>query len=418
MDRFIARQPIFNLEKVVVAYELLFRDGVANCFSGVDGNEATRQVLLNTFVLFGVTRLTAGSPAFINFPRELLLDDMLRLFPPQSVVIELLEDVPPDADVLSACAELRELGYTLALDDVTDLEKRGKLIDYVNVVKVDFRATSHEQQKRLVGEVTSAQILAEKVETQEDFERAVDFGYSLFQGYFFAKPQMLKKRDVPANRAQHLRLIRELQSRQLQLERLEKIIKQEMSLSYRLLRYINSPVYGLRSEVKSIRHALTLLGERDIRRWALFAVLAGTARDKPTELLQTGLQRARFCEVLASAAGLKDRESADELFLTGLFSVIDALLDMPLEEALRDVAVPKRAAAALQGEPGPFKLVLDMALACEKGDWAWLAGHEKLLLVEPTTIAEVFVDAVDWAQQATQSQVTPVWATVPPKPRV
>ncbi len=419
MNRFIARQPIFNLRKEVVAYELLFRDGLTNCFSGIDGNEATRQVLLNTFVLFGINRLTAGKPAFINFPRDLLLTDMVKLFPPQAVVIELLEDVLPEPEVIKACADLGELGYTLALDDVVDLKQRGALVNHAKLVKVDFMASTQEQRAAIVEAAlhSGVQLLAEKVETLDEFERAAAAGYTMFQGYFFAKPEILRKRDIPANRAQHLRLIRELHSREVVIDRLETIIKQEMSLSYRLLRYINSPVYGLRSEVKSIRHALTLLGERDVRRWALLAAISSTASDKPAELLQTGLQRARICEVLASAAGFRDRDAADELFLTGLFSVIDALLDAPLTDVLEDVSVPVRAAAALRGQAGPFRTVLEVALAYEKGDWECLAQNSENLAIAPDALTEVFVDAVDWAQQATQSQATPVWATIPPLPQ-
>lgn len=417
MDRFIARQPIFDLERNVVAAELLFRNGVSNCFSGGDGNEATRQVLFNTFILFGITRLTGGRPAFINFPREVLLSDLVRLLAPNAAVIELLEDVRPDEEVLATCRELRELGYALALDDVTELESWGALVDLASIIKVDFRSCSLEQRIRIASRVrqSSAQLLAEKVETPEEFSQAREEGFVLFQGYFFAKPEVLRQRDIPPNRVQHLRLIRELGKRDLLLGRLEKIIKEDISLSYRLLRAINSPVYGLRSEIKSIRHALTLLGERDIRRWAILAALAGTSSSKPTELLQTALQRARFCESLASSLGLNDPDTAEELFLMGLFSVIDALLDMPMREALQEVGMPPRSRAALLGEASPFQLTFELTLAYEQGNWGWFSEHAGKLPIAPTVLFEIFADAVDWAHHVTGSQVVPVWSSLPPR---
>jgi len=416
VDLFIARQPIFDATRDVGGYELLFRDGLSNCFGGTDGNEATRQVLLNTFVLFGLSRLTGGRPAFINFTREFLFNDLIRLFPPHNVVVEILEDIPAEADVIAACRRLKDAGYTLALDDVTSLEPYGELLELADVVKVDFRATPPDRRREMAKHLTgtTVRLLAEKVETYQEFREAVDEGFALFQGYFFAKPEVVRKRDVPGNRVQYLRLIRELRKPGVTVDGLDRIIKQDISLSYRLLKYINSPLFGMRSEIRSVRHALTLLGERDVRRWATLAALSGMAAEKPSELLETGLMRARFCETLSGVLGADARESADEMFLVGLFSVLDALLDVSLEEAVRDAGVSARVKAALLGIPSPLRSVLELVSAYERGEWETVTKLLDVLKVDLRAVAQVFVESVDWARHATRAQNDGPWSSLPP----
>ncbi|MGC4087075.1 MAG: HDOD domain-containing protein [Polyangiaceae bacterium] len=318
MELFIARQPIFDATRDVVGYELLFRNGLGNYFSAADSSDATRQVLLNTFVLFGLNRLTGGKPAFINFTRDFLFNDLVRLFPPQSIVVEVLEDIEPDADVVAACRSLKAAGYTIALDDVVDLERCGELIELCDIVKADLRATPVERRGDLPRLLRGRplRLLAEKVETHDEFRSAANDGFALFQGYFFAKPELVQRRDVPGNRMQYLRLMRELCSAPTNMDAVERIIKQDLSLSYRLLKYVNSPLWGLRAEIGSVRHALTILGQRDFRRWATLATLACAAPDKPSELLEIGLTRARFCETLSTALSPKDK-AVEEAFCSG-----------------------------------------------------------------------------------------------------
>jgi EAL and modified HD-GYP domain-containing signal transduction protein len=415
-ELFIARQPIFDVTRDVVGYELLFRNGLANCFANIDGNEATRQVLLNAFVLFGQSRLTGGKPAFINFTRDFLFNDLVRLFPPTSVVVEVLEDIPADASVIAACRKLKDSGYTLALDDVVDLEPYGALLELIDIVKVDLRAVTPEKRKAMLAELAgrSIRLLGEKVETYEEFRAATEEGFALFQGYFFAKPEVMKRKDIPGNQAQYLRLLRELRKTECDADAIERIIKQDLSLSYRLLRYVNSPLFGLRSEVRSVRHALTLLGERDVRRWTTLAVLSGVAPDKPPELLETGLFRARFCETLASVVERGGREAAEEMFIAGLFSVLDGLLDLPLEDAIREAGVPSRVKAALLGIPSPWRSLLELAFAYERGEWESVTRSLDTLGIELSAVAQVFVNSVDWAHQAAQTNLDSRWSSHPP----
>jgi EAL and modified HD-GYP domain-containing signal transduction protein len=414
-ELFIARQPIFDVGLDVTGYELLFRNGLANCFSNIDGNEATRQVLLNTFVLFGQSRLTQGRPAFINFTRDFLFNDLVLLFPPNSVVVEILEDVPSDREVLAACRRLKDLGYSLALDDVVALDQYGELLELVDIVKVDLLAVGENERVELVRTLAKrpVRLLGEKVETYESLRRATAEGFSLFQGYFFAKPEVMHRKDVPGNRAQYLRLLKELKKPESDANVIESIIKQDLSLSYRLLKYVNSPLFGLRSEIRSVRHALTLLGERTVRRWTTLAVLSAAAPEKPPALLETGLFRARFCESLAVVVEKGASDVAEELFLAGLFSVLDALLDMPLADAIREAGVPSRVKAALLGVQSPWRSLLELAFAYERGEWDKVTQVLDGLGVDVTAVAKVFVDSVDWAHQACQTNAEGRWSSLP-----
>ena len=413
MDVFVARQPIFDATRDVVGYELLFRDGLANAFSGIDGTEATRQVMLNTFVLFGVHRLTSGRPAFVNFTREALLGDMATLFPTQSLVIEILETVKEDPEVIAQCKKLREAGYTLALDDLTTIEGNEGLLECADIVKVDFRLVAPEQRRELAGYFRNKKIrlLGEKVETYDDFREAQDAGYALFQGYFFAKPEVLNRADVPGRRTHHLRLLRELQKPKVKLEEIEAIIKQDLALSYRLLRYINSSLFGLRAEIQSVRHALLLMGERDVRRWATLAALSAVANDKPPELIELGLARARFCENLRPIL-TQNTEAAEELFLLGLFSVLDACMDMSITDALKELAIPARVKGALSGVPGAMRDVLELVLAFERADWDVIDVKGKAL--DRNALIGAHLASIDWAHSACNTQYESRRPSAPP----
>lgn len=418
VDQFIARQPIFDVTRDVIGYELLFRKGLANYFGSMDGNEATRQVLLNTFVLFGLTRLTGGRPAFINFTRDFLFNDLVRLFPPNSIVVEILESIQVDSDVVAACRALKDAGYSIALDDVVDLKPYGELIEMANIIKVDFRVTTPTVRRDIARQLHGlpVRLLGEKVETYEELRVAIDEGFALFQGYFFAKPEMMTRRDVPGNRSQYLRLLRELRRPETDLNKLERIIKQDLSLTYRLLKYINSPLFGLRAEILSVRHALTLLGERDVRRWATLAALSAVNTGKPPQLLETALMRARFCETLATVVDPGAKGVADEMFLAGLFSVLDALLDVSLEDAVRDAGVPARVKGALLGVPSPWRDLLQLVLTYERGEWEAATALMDALGIDVRAVAQVFIDSVDWARQASQVDIDPRWSTRPSSP--
>ena len=265
--RYVARQPILGLDEKVYGYELLFRDGVEDYFRNPDSEAASRGTL-DTSLLMGVDVLCDGRRAFINCTRDVLLKDYVTLLSPQQAAVEILETVPVDDLVVAACQRLKDAGYVIALDDFSVSDPREPLTGMADIIKVDLRATSVEECAAMVKKYTPkrCKMLAEKVETQEEFAVAKKAGFFYFQGYFFRRPELLQAREIPANRVNYLRLLQALSRPELEPRELEDAIKGEASLCYRLLRYLNSAAFGFRTEIKSIRHALAILGEREVRR--------------------------------------------------------------------------------------------------------------------------------------------------------
>ena len=248
MDIFIARQPIFDIRQNVFAYELLYRSGIKNLYAGINGDQASSEVIGSSFLLFGLENLTMGKKAFINFTRKLLEDEVATLLPKESIVVEVLENVEPDKQMLSACIKLKELGYQLALDDFAYDPRFEPFIDLVDIIKVDFLQTSPQDRAALVQRIGNKNIkfLAEKVETKEDFNQALQAGYSYFQGYFFSKPNIVSGKDITSFKLTYLQLLQEIGKPDLDFDELEETIKRDVALSYKLLRYINSAAFSPR----------------------------------------------------------------------------------------------------------------------------------------------------------------------------
>lgn len=259
--RFVARQPILNREQQVFGYELLFRDGIENFFRATDAEAAARSTL-DSSLLMGFDVLCDGHRAFINCTRDLLLKDGITLLPPDQTVVEILENVEADDLIIAACERLKVAGYTIALDDYVTGDPREALATTADILKVDFERTTAQQQADLVNRYAALgrRMLAEKVETHEQFVAAQDMGFVYFQGYFFRRPEVLKAREIPTNRVNYLRMLAAVSKDELDLRELEQIIKTEASILYRLLRYLKSPIFGMRNEIHSIRHALAMLG--------------------------------------------------------------------------------------------------------------------------------------------------------------
>ena len=401
MEVFVARQPIFDRQQKVYAYELLFRSGFEqNFFDHSDGDSRTKQVLTNSFLSIGMDTLTNGKKAFINFTRKLLLDQVASFFPKDLMVIEILENVEPDGEIISACKNLKDLGYLLVLDDFVFAPGYESLIDLVDIIKVDFIQTQGTGRGDVIHDVGVSRIkyLAEKVETQEDFEQAVDFGYSYFQGYYFSKPQIIAGQDIPAYKLNYLQILNEINQPEVDFDELEKVLKQDLSLSYKLLNYINSAHFGLDSEIRSIKHALSLLGIQKSKKWLSLFTLQIIGKNKSAELLSMSLIRANSCEMIAPLIGIKNR--ASEFFLMGLFSMIDALLDQPLEEILAKLPLADDIKKALLGEKNQARNVYDLVVSYEKGDWPNFAGSVANLGLKEMELLDIFLKALERATQS------------------
>jgi c-di-GMP-related signal transduction protein len=398
LQKFLARQPIFNPHRIVFGYELLFRSGPENYFHHPQPDVACASATDSLF-LFGIDRLAQGRRVFVNCTREFFIRDFPFMLPKESVVLEVLEDVVLDDKLVAACRRLKNAGYLIALDDFRDSPQWRPLIALADFIKVDLLATPEVEQLRLAKEFsrTEIRLVAEKVESYQDFERTQDWGYTYFQGFFFSKPQMLSHHDVPAYKLSYLRILQAANSPAVNMQDIADQIKGETSLSYRLLRYLNSPAFFLTAEIRSIPHALMLLGERGIRRWVSLVAVACMGDDKPQELVTLPLIRARFCELLAPAAHME--ESANDLFLLGLLSAIDAILDMKMTDVLKEVTVREAIRDALLGEKNPLRQVLDIVLLYERAAWEKVDAAAAQVGVVPDAIPSIFLDSVDWARR-------------------
>src|SRR3954447_7868428 len=381
---FIARQPIFDRGLEVTGYELLFRGANQNVAVISDHDEATSTVVINAFTEMGLERVVGTRRAWLNVSRDFLLGGFARALPRTRVVLELLEDQQIDDALLESLDDHRARGYEIALDDFAGNEELLPALDHVDIVKVDLLgrdpAAIEEDVDRLARH--SLTLLAEKVETREEHERCQELGFDLFQGYFFCKPERMEARSVAPNRVTMLQLVAALQDPRTEIKELETLVSRDVALSYRLLRYITSAFFGLRREIDSIQRALMLLGTANVKRWATLSIFAGV-EEKPRELIETALVRARFCELAGDG-------NKDQLFTLGLFSVVDALMDAPMENVLAPMPFPEEMRSALIGHEGEKGALLATAIAFERGDFATVGERE----------ADAYTEALAWATEA------------------
>ena len=364
---YIARQPIFNTQKKIFAYELLFRETLGLNLGELSGDRATTSLLSTTFLTEGIEKVADNKLCFINFTKNLLIQEIANFFPKNKIVVEILEDVLPTSDVISACSKLSQLGYLIALDDFVFNDALMPLIELANIIKIDYRLSTTKEIEQILYRLSRFNIryLAEKIETYEEFEHARKLGFHYFQGYFFARPESIKLKEVSSIKTSKIRLLAEINKRETSLDNLHKIIESDVAIAYKLLRYINSAYYYLLAEVTSIRQAIIYLGEKEIRRFIILVVISELAAEKPSELLRLSLIRARFCELLAT--GSKYAAEATELFLLGLLSMIDAILDTTMDQVMEKLPLSNLVKEGLAHQRGPLFPFLQAVVAYEQG---------------------------------------------------
>ncbi len=397
---FIARQPIFDKDQNIFGYELLFRSGLDNFFdTSLDQDYASSKMLMDSLVIFGFDELTRGKKVFMNFTKKSLLSDIVLLLPRKTTVIELLEDIDPDSEVISAFEQFKKKGYTLALDDFEYDKKFEPLLDMTDIVKVDFLLTKGNERANIIKRINNPNIkyLAEKVETIEEFNQAIDMGYSYFQGYFFSKPVIVTGTDMPAYKLNFLQIIQELYKPTVNITNIERILMRDVSLSYKLLRLINSAAFALRKEVYSIRHALNLLGIDELKKWISLMSLSQVSDDKPEQLMITSVSIAKFSEIIAEKTRNKSIKS--NFFLAGLFIYIDGFLNRPMEDIVRNLPIIDEIKNALLGENNLYRKVLDLYLVYEKMDWVRVAELSSEIKINPDNIFGYYMEAITWANQ-------------------
>jgi EAL and modified HD-GYP domain-containing signal transduction protein len=398
--RYVARQPIFDRDEKVFGYELLFRDGLVNCFTG-DSDYASRSTV-DSSLLIGLDVLCDGRCAFVNCTRDTLLKGLVTLLPSTLTIVEVLESVPPDPDVVAACKSLKEQGYMIALDDYVADDAREPLAEIADIIKVEMQLTTEQQREQMIRQFgpRRCRMLAEKIETHGDFVRARDQGFVYFQGYFFRRPEMLSTRDMPAHRLNYLRMLQEVSRPELDLNGLERLIKSEASVCYRLLRYLNSATFSFQKEIHSVKHALSLLGERDVRRWVRLIAAVGAGQDKTSDLVLSALVRGRFGELLSPRVS----HGESDLFLLGLLSLIDAMLEMSMDAVLERISLDHETKAVLLGRPSVLRPVFQLMLAHESGEWAAAAALGEQLNLNAEEVAGYYWQAQQWARELSSEQ--------------
>jgi c-di-GMP-related signal transduction protein len=403
MEVFVAKQPIFTKSKEIYSYELLYRNNNNNGFPNIDGDVATADVIINSFINIGIDELANGKPCFINFTEKLLRSKIPTYFRPNQIVVEILESVAIDLSLLDICKELKAKGYKIALDDFVlqlDNPYTLQIMEYIDIIKVDYREST-VQMRKAIEEIAfkyKIKLLAEKVETLEEFELAVNDGYEYFQGYFFSKPSIISSNDVPDYFQNYLIIINHLSTNEPDLIYITQLIEQDLSLSYKLLKLIHSPAYRPVSRINSIKQAIIRLGFKELKKWLYILAIRGNSSQKSewsNELYMNSLTRAKMCELIAIHK--KNKNEAPSYFLTGMFSLMDAIIGMEMERLLNLMPLQREICEAILGEPNHLRQVLELCISVEKGDWdnVTLRCHD--LQIEEKTVLGYHNEAFKWS---------------------
>lgn len=398
MDAYVARQPIFNRRKKIFGYELLFRDATAKYDATIDGDVATSSVLGNSFFNIGMDNLIGGKKSFINFTQNLLIQKVPLLLPSQETVVEILETVQPTPELIQACREIAQKGYTLALDDFTYTPELKPLIEIANIIKFDFRSTSLddiESYLKLIQRHDELSLLAEKVENYDEFRAAKEMGFDYFQGFFFSKPELVKGKEISSSQLSLLRIMAEVNSPGFEFANMEKLIAPDVSLSYKLLRYINSAFFAKAQDIASIQQALVYMGETEIRRFVSLIAMSSLAKGKPDELIRTACIRGKFCELLAVETSAS--VSSAELFTLGMFSLIDAIVDQSMDRVMKELPLADHIKDALVFRKGELIGYLALMEYYEKGQWGLMSRVAGALKISEAKLPDLYQQACQWA---------------------
>jgi len=394
-DVFVARQPIYDSAMAVMAFELLYRPSPSETKARIiDPRQATLEVISSAALEIGLDRLSGGQPVHINFPMELLVDVPDLPLPPNLVVIEVLEDVRAEPAVVEGIRKLRARGHRIALDDYSPQVSDPRLLEFADIVKLEITHPPAAELAKLVKELKprGVQLIAENVETPEDFESCVALGFTGFQGYFLQHPQTFRAKRVPSSRLSTLRLVASLSNEQYSIDEIELLISQNVSMSYHVLRCINSSYYSLPRKIESIRQAIVILGMDHLRQLCSLLCLQGFD-DRPPSLFLNAMTRARMCEQLGRLGGAKD---TGPYFITGLFSLLNAMVGMPTQKIVEELPLSPAISRALVAGEGDLGKALKCTRAYERAAWDHVAYGN----LPPALIRAAYVDALFWAEQA------------------
>lgn len=388
---FVGRQPIFDTKLELFGYELLYRDGEENSANFENADNATSQLLINTFMDIGLENIVGSSPAFINLPHAFLSGEVNLPITKEQVILEIPDDALSNKKSLDGVQQLAAEGYTIALDHSHYHTNIEPLLPMAQYVKIDIPAFEHKHLAEQVRRLKShpLKLIALRVETQEQYELCRELGFDYFQGFYFSRPHIVKDLPIPGNRLVLLKLLSTLQQPDIDFKEIEKLIIQDASLSYRLLRYINCATFALRQEIESIHQAVVILGLNNIRNWASLLMMSKANNDKPAELMVISLIRGRMCELLARNRTL---DNPEQFFTVGLFSILDAMLDKPMEQVLDHLPLTAPIKFALLNHEGELGSILGQTLDYEQGRWAELLQSDSA-----QSLKETYLEAIKWA---------------------
>lgn len=405
------RQPVVNRSQEVIGYKVLCKGGTGNllgrvektstAFARIDAPEIPAAAAPSPAFTYDLQKLTNGKKSFVSFERPLLLEQAFLSLDPTTSVVEIAETDHHDAEFINACLGVREAGYAVALNDDMIESQRQPLLEHIDMLDVDFPTVTDEHHDRIIETALRYGFapVACEVDTQEDFSRAQEFGYQYFRGRYYSKPRSKATNRLLGSQVLYLQLLEVVNSSSFQLDDIERLIRKDVALSVRLLQYLNSAAFSLRSKVTSIRHALGVLGHRPLKKWLSLIALIELSKDKPQVLMTTSLIRARFCETLGEK--LMGPHSVGDCFLVGLLSLLDAILDQPMGEVIAGLGLSASIEATLLHQNSPFSPLLDLIQAIEEGDWRWISALAFQLQLQQQQIFVEYENAIHWASDVT-----------------
>lgn len=393
---YAARQPILDAEKKLFAYELLFRDSVDNVFPDIDEDEATTRMIEGSQFNLGLAHLTNNKPAFINFTLDTILKKYPSMLPPETLVVEILETVTPSKKLLEAVKVLKQQGYVLALDDYEHKPQWKYFYPFIDIIKIDLRAMSFAEIEQVMVDLTEfshIDFLAEKVETLDEFEQCKEMGFKYFQGYFFSKPEIVKTKTLSPSQLKLSELLAETSSELVDVAKITTMFESDINLSYKLLRYCNSAAFKLRADISTIKQGIVTLGNYELKKFLSLLFIASISDDKPQELLRMAMVRAHFCENLAKLDASCDSSMA---FLTGMLSLIDAILDQDIKTIMEQLPLSADIKEALINRKGKLATFLKLAIAYERGEWEQESVLKSSLQLSETQVPTIYANAINW----------------------
>ena len=396
MSIFLARQGIYDRKSNIIAYELLYRNSDKNIFpSHVDEGYSTVKLMSN-IAMVGIYEITNGRKAFINYPEKIIKTELTTFFPKENIVIEVLESVELTEEIIKSLKALKEMGYEIALDDVVNVERIDGFIEVIDLIKIDFKSTDKEMRKAIVDKIKkyNIRLLAEKVETEEEYKEAYENNYDYFQGYYFNKPFLLKDNDMSINKRIYSQMIREPLKEDFEINKIEELMKSDTTLAYKLLKFLNCGYFGFLVQIKSIRQAIALLGRNQLRRWTLLIAVSEVSDDD--ESINKTIIRGRFCEIIQEEI---EKEKSQKAFLVGLFSNLDVSMNKEMDTILKGINLDREIIEALTGKDNILKDILDLIKSYERLDLYEITRICSKLNIKKETLAMKYIECLKWANE-------------------